>query len=90
VNIQLSAMAANVSCKSCKWCADHLGDYAEGLLEHDLQTALQAHVASCSHCTRLVHDYLAIPRVVRRGTDCEMPQDVQSRLRRRLAMSSKS
>jgi anti-sigma factor RsiW len=79
-------MAVDVS---CGWCADNLGDYAEGLLDYDLHTALQAHVASCSRCTRLVLDYRAIPRIVRRGTDCEMPHDVQSRLRRWLTMTSK-
>jgi putative zinc finger protein len=79
-------MAVDVS---CGWCADNLGDYAEGLIEYDLHTALQAHIASCSRCTSLVHDYLAIPRVVRRGTDYEMPPDVRSRLRSWLAMTSK-
>jgi anti-sigma factor RsiW len=72
---------------SCERCEELLGDYVEGILVAEVRSALEGHVGSCSKCARLVRDYRAIPAIVRRVTDKKMPNDVEARLRRLLAIA---
>ena len=69
----------------CDECPALLDDCAAGTLPDDARRALEAHVASCERCARLVHDYLVLPALVRRATDVQMPYEVELRLRQLLA-----
>ena len=69
----------------CDECPALLDDCAAGTLQDQAGRALEAHVESCEGCARLVHDYLALPALVRRATDVQMPYEVELRLRQLLA-----
>jgi anti-sigma factor RsiW len=72
---------------SCDRCAALLGDYVDGVLAADVRDAFEAHVGSCGACSTLVCEYRAIPDIVRRGMDAAMPDAVEARLRRLLAIA---
>jgi len=74
---------------TCDRCTELLGDYVEGRLEPDVVGALEEHVGACPACAALAHDYEAIPGLARRATDVRMPHDVETRLRRLLALAWK-
>jgi len=71
---------------TCDRCTELLGDYVEGRLEPDVVGGLEQHVAACPACATLVRDYDAIPGLVREATDVRMPHEVETRLRRLLAL----
>ena len=69
---------------SCETLVELLGDYVDQRLPPDERASVDAHLAACGPCTDLLRDYLALPELVRKMTDAEVPAGVESRLRRLL------
>jgi anti-sigma factor RsiW len=69
---------------SCETLVELLGDYVDQRLAPDRRASLDAHLAACGPCSDLLRDYRAIPELVRRVTDEEVPARAESRLRRLL------
>jgi anti-sigma factor RsiW len=71
----------------CTLLDDRLGDYVDRVLSPDERVALESHLATCVVCQERLHDYLAIPELVRRATDVAMSPDAQARLQRLIALN---
>jgi anti-sigma factor RsiW len=74
---------------SCERSVDLFGEYVEGALAPEALAQLEAHVAACVGCNRMLDEYRRIPDLVRRATDVVMPAAAGARLRRLLARSWK-
>lgn len=74
---------------TCERSVDLFGDYVEGTLAPDQRTQLEAHLAACRGCSRMLDEYRRVPDVARRATDVVMPAAAGARLRRLLARAWK-
>ena len=57
-----------------------LMDYLEGVLAPEVNAALEAHVAACERCTAFVSSYRETPRILRRATTVDLPEDIRQSL----------
>ena len=64
----------------CRSGVELLMDYLEGLLDPEVRTAIEAHVAGCARCQAFLASYQATPRIVRDATRVDMPADLESSL----------
>lgn len=66
---------------TCTRWSDLLAAYAAGVVPApDSRAELEAHAASCAACRRFLEDYVALPGIVRRATDVEIPPGIRARL----------
>jgi hypothetical protein len=72
---------------SCERSVDLFGEYVEGVLAPEALAQLEAHVAACAGCTRMLDEYRRVPDLARRATEVAMPAAAGARLRRLLARS---
>jgi anti-sigma factor RsiW len=70
---------------SCERSVDLFGVYVEGKLAPQQRARLEAHLASCPGCSRMLDEYRRMPDLVRSATDVVMPPAAGARLRRLLA-----
>jgi len=66
---------------TCRETVDALMDYLEGRLPLDHQRMLDEHFAQCPSCVEFLRSYRATPRIVRRGTETDVPDEVSRRLK---------
>ena len=55
-------------------------DYLEGVLAPEVNAALEAHASACERCTASVSSYRETPRILRRATTVDLPEDIRQSL----------
>jgi len=65
----------------CASALERLMDYMEGVVEAELRSAIEAHLATCERCTAFVASYRETPRILREATEVELPPERARALR---------
>ena len=70
---------------TCRDGVQYLADYTDGVLDAEVRSTLEAHVAGCARCTAFVRSYTAVPAILRQATSVSLSPEGQEALRRALA-----
>lgn len=68
----------NFTCESLRDC---LYEHQAGELVVEVREQFDLHLVSCANCLHLVESYRHTIRLVRRLPSCELPKNVEERLR---------
>jgi hypothetical protein len=69
---------------TCDQFRELLGDHLGGELVVEVQEKFEVHRSGCEHCGNYLETYTHTVKVTRKLPKCELPKDVEARLRARL------